>query len=159
MRPATESIDRPRRSALQSWDGDQWVFHETQVSPLIPAPLRSVFSVLLSKHGCLSEAQAAQLLKRSASRFRHLFKELTGETYQVVRLKLKLESGARLLLSTNWTIPRISLRLGYTERGTFEKAFKRYYRLTPTQYRQQFKPSAIHRKTNSHLAHKQPLNS
>jgi two-component system, response regulator YesN len=103
--------------------------------PAAPAPLRRVFSVLHQRNGAVSEREAAALLDRSASRFRHLFRELTGVTYRETCVRIKLACGVKLLISTDLAIQQISITLGYSERGKFETMFKRRYRLTPAQYR------------------------
>jgi hypothetical protein len=55
-----------------------------------PAKLQDVFAELHKRNGLLSESDAAVLMDKSVDRFRHLFLELTGETYQGVRLRIKL---------------------------------------------------------------------
>jgi len=44
---------------------------------------------MYAKNGRLSERQAATLVNKSESRFRHIFSELTGYTFQTVRLRIK----------------------------------------------------------------------
>ena len=84
----------------------------------------------------LSARQAARMMRRSTSRFRHQFTAIVGMNFRTARLRAKLARGAHLLTSTRLTIPEISGRLGYSERSKFEKAFKHVYQVTPTAYRQ-----------------------
>jgi len=100
-----------------------------------PAPLRRVFSEMYAKNGRLSERQAATLVNKSESRFRHIFSELTGYTFQTVRLRIKLSCGADLLVKTELSIPQISDLLDYSTRANFERAFTAVFAITPTQYR------------------------
>ena len=104
----------------------------------------------------LSEQEAALLMQLSGSRFRHLFKELTGLSFRAMRIRIRLARGAELLDSTDATVDEISVLLCYTDRAAFDNAFKALYKLRPAQYRRTVRHIA---KNNSHLAHIQPQNS
>ena len=85
--------------------------------------------------GNLTASQAAQLAQRSQSRMRHVFTANAGMTFRTARLHARIKSAVHLLTQTDMSIPRISAQLGYSDRSKFEKAFKRIYHLTPTQFR------------------------
>jgi len=107
----------------------------TQLLLSPPAPLDRVFAALREQNGNVSEQTAALLMQCSTSRFRHRFKELTGETYQATRLRVRMSAGATLLKSTEFTVPQISAMLHYSERSKFDNAFKKVFGLTTTEYR------------------------
>src|SRR5262245_13136856 len=88
--------------------------------------LEQVVVLLRQSNGILAECDAAEVMKLSESRFRHLFKELTGITYREACLRLKLEQGLTLLQSTTLPIMQISSLLHYSNRSKFEIAFKRH---------------------------------
>jgi len=90
---------------------------------------------MYAKNGRLSERHAAILVNKSESRFRHIFSELTGYTFQAVRLRIKLSCGAELLIKTMLSISQISDLVGYSTRANFERAFTDVFAITPTQYR------------------------
>lgn len=94
-----------------------------------------VLKALYVRRGQLTEAEAAQLVGLSPSRFRHGFKRQASVSFRTARLQAKLAHGAHLLTTTSLSIPEIAQLLGYSDRTKFEKAFKRLHRLTPTVYR------------------------
>src|ERR1019366_2393458 len=101
-----------------------WARVAPDVEAIPPAPLLPVFLALYKSEGFLSELDAARLIDKSVSRFRHLFPELTGKTYQSVRLKIKLSRAVKFLVESSLTIPQISALLRYSARDKFERAFK-----------------------------------
>ena len=110
------------------------------VDPIIPEapdPLVPVFALLKQRKGLLTQGEAARAVGLSTSRFRHVFKTLTGASYREVCVRAKLIHGVNLLQSTSLPIPQISTLLCYSDRTKFEKAFKKHYKVTPAQYRRQ----------------------
>jgi len=116
--------------------GDDWVIlhkHLTVPSSLDLA-LR-IRSALNASRGLLKANEAAALLNLSTSRFRHQFRKNAGQSFRSARLAVKLEHAANLMRETPLTIPEISAQLGYSDRTKLEKAFKRFFGVTPAQYR------------------------
>lgn len=82
--------------------------------------------------------------------YRHLtrlFKQYTGETLNDYLLRTRLHYGAMLLRTTDMGILNISSALGYDSLSHFIRMFKKYFKMTPKQYRKSFaynekKPSA-----------------
>ncbi len=107
-----------------------------------PAELCGVYSVLHDRNGFLSEAEAAAFMnpRCSTRQFRRIFKDLTGETFRVVQLRVKVSRAATLLEFTELSIPHIAEFLKYSARAELAKSFKDVYRITPTQYRKRFRP-------------------
>lgn len=108
-----------------------------------PDSLVPVLEALRVRSGHLSEAEAAELMGVSTTWFRHYFKDCTNTSFRRARVSAKLAHGAALLAGGS-SIPEITAALGYSDRSKFEKAFKRLYAVTPTQYRQQFRPETPH---------------
>ena len=96
-----------------------------------------VMEALCQHRGQLTETQAAQLVGRSTSWFRHDFKRHRRVSFRTARLQAKLAHGAHLLTATRLTVSDIAYLLGYSDRTKFEKSFKRLYGLTPVVYRAQ----------------------
>lgn len=78
-------------------------------------------------------ADAMQINPVYLSRF---FKEKTGINFSDYLLKKKMESASALLKETNYSIYEISELVGYSNDKNFSRAFKKYYGVPPTSYRQ-----------------------
>ncbi|HET9478646.1 MAG TPA: helix-turn-helix transcriptional regulator [Pyrinomonadaceae bacterium] len=80
-------------------------------------------------------AQLAELVNLSPSRFRHLFKEETGETLtQYLRLR-RLERAEYLLRTTFLSIKEVKKAAGLSAMSHFVQYFKQRYGVTPSAYR------------------------
>lgn len=90
---------------------------------------------LRSSNGMLSQFEAARLISRSPRRFRAMFRQVVGETYRVVRVRIKMQIARRHLIDTDDSILEVATHLGYARRDKFEAAFKREFGLTPAQLR------------------------
>ena len=66
-----------------------------------------------------------------------LFKNKYGYTIYEYVLKLRMERAKELLGQPDIKIMDIAERLGYADNHYFSKAFRTYYHVTPTQYRNQ----------------------
>ncbi len=90
-------------------------------------------------HGAIEEpivlADVVRASGLSRARLCTLFKEHLDTTPMVYLERLRLEQAARLILFTADPIGVIAERLGYSDRGYFDKRFKRRWGLTPRAYR------------------------
>ena len=59
-----------------------------------------------------------------------------GVKFQALLMQVKMEEGASLLLKTNHRIKEIALDLGYSSEANFSKAFKVFYGVSPTDFRE-----------------------
>lgn len=64
-----------------------------------------------------------------------LFKKETGESLTQYLLKIRMEKAAALLRDTDLQIQEISDNVGYHSTKQFSAAFKRYYEIIPSEYR------------------------
>lgn len=62
-------------------------------------------------------------------------KSVTGYTFSQLKTKLIFEYVARRLVTTNDSITDLSIGMGYENPENFIRAFKKYYHMTPTEYR------------------------
>lgn len=62
-------------------------------------------------------------------------KSVTGYTFSQLKTKLKFEYVAKRLITTNDSITSLSTALGYENPENFIRAFKKYYHMTPSEYR------------------------
>ncbi len=64
-----------------------------------------------------------------------MFKEKMNMTFSELLMNIRMKKAADLLKNTRFGIAEISEMIGYTSVDYFTKAFKRAYRLTPSEYR------------------------
>ncbi|MBC5787062.1 AraC family transcriptional regulator [Clostridium facile] len=63
----------------------------------------------------------------------------SGKTFTELLNSFKMEKATYYLKNSDFSIEKISLLLGYSERSTFDKTFKKYHGKTPIQYRKSSK--------------------
>lgn len=71
----------------------------------------------------------------SISHLSMMFKKETGETISTFIAKQRCKKAASLLKETNLPIQEISSFIGYNDNNYFVKVFKKYYGVTPSNYR------------------------
>lgn len=87
----------------------------------------------------------ASIASFSKFHFHRMFKEFTGETLSDFTRRIRLEKAAFLLVfETHRTTTDIALTCGYMSSQSFNKAFKKYFGVTPKEY----KGSATNREIN-----------
>jgi len=79
---------------------------------------------------------AARSVNLSRRRFSQIFKELTGESWQSYRQRLRMDHAASLLTSTELTVAAVAFECGFDDLTYFYRVFKATYRQTPAQFRQ-----------------------
>ena len=71
--------------------------------------------------------------------FIRFFKEKTGETpANYIRIR-RMETAKRLLESTDMSVSQIMEEIGFCDESQFSKQFKKYYALSPRNYRKYFR--------------------
>lgn len=80
---------------------------------------------------------AAEIAGMSESRFSHVFKEETGQTFGEYLSGQKMLAAAKLLNQTEMQVNEIALSIGYENSNYFSTQFKRYYGISPVEYRKQ----------------------
>jgi len=73
-------------------------------------------------------------LKLSRRHLTHKIKTLTGNTVLEFVTTVRLNKGARLLLTKDYSISEISYKLGYNIPANFTRSFTRQFGKTPTEY-------------------------
>jgi AraC family transcriptional regulator len=68
--------------------------------------------------------------------FHRIFKSLTGETVKDFLQRLKIERSAIRLKHSKDEIRQIAFENGYENHETFTRAFKKYFQLSPQEYRE-----------------------
>ena len=63
------------------------------------------------------------------------FKRCTGHTFIERLTKIRMENAVRMLMKTEMVITEIAIKTGYNHLGNFYEKFKKYYGMTPMEYR------------------------
>lgn len=82
-------------------------------------------------------ADVAERLSLSVSRTGHLIKELFGETFPQLLVRLRLARAARLLSMTDLPAGEIAVDTGFADQSHFTRAFRRHYGMSPIRYRKE----------------------
>ena len=77
----------------------------------------------------------SSLFYMNRSYLSHLFKEKTGETFVYYLNSVRLNKATELLITTDKKMYQIAKSLGYDNVKYFFRVFKKYYKMTPEQYR------------------------
>lgn len=80
----------------------------------------------------------SSLFYMNRSYISHLFKEKTGETFVYYLNYVRLNKAVELLTTTNKKMYQIAKNLGYSNVKYFFRVFKKYYKMTPEQYRKKY---------------------
>jgi AraC-like DNA-binding protein len=78
---------------------------------------------------------AARLCAMNASRFMHLFREVTGESFVAYLNQFRVTRAKALLADTDKTIAEISHEMGFCDQSYFGVIFRRVAGMTPLGYR------------------------
>ena len=87
----------------------------------------------LSQNFLLSELAAEAYM--SVSKFKYVFKAVTGQTFSGYITQKKMEKACELLTHSNLYVAEIANRLGYKNAGSFSTQFKNYTGILPSDYR------------------------
>ena len=79
----------------------------------------------------------AKLVNLSSSRLSHLFKQETGVSLTSYIDEQRMERAIDLLQSTEMRIKEITYLVGFQHEASFDRAFAKKFRCTPTDYRKQ----------------------
>lgn len=80
-------------------------------------------------------AQVAEHFHYSIAHISKAIHRASGKTFTELLNSFKMEKATHYLKHSDFSIEKIALLLGYSERSTFDKTFKKYHGKTPTQYR------------------------
>ena len=87
----------------------------------------------LSQNFLLSELAAEVYM--SVSKFKYVFKAVTGQTFSGYITQKRMEKACELLTHSNLYVAEIAYRLGYKNAGSFSVQFKNYTGVLPSEYR------------------------
>lgn len=82
----------------------------------------------------LTITQVADALYISPSYLMHLFKNDIGKTFNTFLLEYRMEKAKELFKNPNLKVQTVAAQVGYSDVKYFNKLFKKYTSLTPTEY-------------------------
>ena len=80
-------------------------------------------------------AEVAASVEFSESHFMRYFKEVMGTSFIDYLREYRLTMAARLLIASDADILNIAEEVGFDNLSYFNRAFKKHYGMTPSQYR------------------------
>ena len=97
--------------------------------------LEPVFDYIYDRlHQPLRMGELAALAGMSEKYFIYFFKQVLGVTPGLYIYQLRMNRARELLHSKRYTIKQIAGMLGYPDPYSFSKAFKKYYKVPPSQF-------------------------
>ena len=103
--------------------------------------------------GDVSLKTLAQRTGFSPFHFHRVFSEAARETPKQLALRLRLERGAAMLLTSGHSVLDIALACGFQNHESFSRAFRRYFAIAPSEYRNRGFAGSIDRaQAESHAA-------
>lgn len=85
----------------------------------------------------LSLKEVAEVAYFSPYHFHRVFKYIVQETLNEYIIRRKIEKSALELLHTNASTTAVAHNYGYSDNSSFAKAFKKYYGISPTEFKKQ----------------------
>jgi two-component system response regulator YesN len=82
----------------------------------------------------------ADMLETSPKYFSNFFKKAFGVNFVEHLNKVRLAQAKNMLLSTDLSVSEIGERTGYLNSSTFTSTFKKYYGISPSEYRKKHEP-------------------
>ena len=97
------------------------------------ARIMEYVSAHLSKNFLLSDLASESYM--SVSKFKYVFKAVTGQSFSDYITQKRMELACELLVQSNLYVAEIAYRLGYKNAGSFSVQFKNYTGVLPSNYR------------------------
>ena len=106
-------------------------------SVIAEANLEKMFLLLLQdqKNIAIRGSEFAEHFHYSESYASRFIKKCTGHTFTNLVKGQRLKKAAELLGSTSFTIEQIAAQTGYSGRTNFYQSFRKYYGVTPAEFR------------------------
>lgn len=98
-----------------------------------------VLKYMQDHYHTITLVELATFFNYSERQIQRMIKASTGSSFSENIQKLKLRQAARLLANPNRSIASIAEELGYSDLGNFRRVFKKYYGMTPVEYRSEKK--------------------
>lgn len=108
----------------------------TAVEPPNELRIQTVIDFMSANlHRKVTLAEMARLINLSASYFSYFFKLQTGISPGKYLIRLRMERASQLLEASFLSVKQIMAAVGYGSRSNFRRHFRRYFDLSPSEYR------------------------
>ncbi len=104
-------------------------------SPDPSAVVSPILTYIQEHFATVSLAELSDHFSYSTRHLSRMLREGTGETFGMILTRLKMKKASDLLMNPKLSASQIAAMLGYTDLSTFYKAFKRTYRMNPSDFR------------------------
>ncbi len=94
-----------------------------------------ILKYIQEHYNTVTLSELAAFFNYSERQIQRIIKESTGMSFSQNIQKLKLRQAVRLMQNSNLSIAAISEELGYSAPENFRHIFKKYYGMTPIEYR------------------------
>jgi len=102
--------------------------------------IRDVFVLLNNSFNQnITLGEAARIVNISPQYFCKVFKKVTGTTFKEYLAKLRVDKAKELLLKNNLSITDIAYQIGFKSLSYFYRAFKKFTKINPTEFRSALK--------------------
>ena len=103
--------------------------------------MHEVLDYIFAHHSSqITNEELAKIVFLSVSQFRRRFTATFNESPQQFIKKVRLQTAARLLVSTDLSLGEVATDSGFYDQSHFSKQFRACYGCSPKEYRQQFAP-------------------
>jgi AraC-like DNA-binding protein len=137
-RRSTVAISRPRIE--QEYEAES----EVPENVIHKARVRAVIDFMNANlHRSIALTELAGVVNLSPSYFSNLFKTETGLAPVEYLIKLRMEKAGQLLATTFLSIKQIMAEVGYNNRSNFLRPFRRYFHVSPSEYRKRAFTSSV----------------
>ena len=126
-----DELDQERSPQPGSGEEDNHVKSAGYYDKLIA----TVKSYITQNYPTATLEKASELVHINPNYLCKLFKNLTGENFSDFLLKIKMKEAAALLRDISYKTYQISELVGYSNPKNFTRTFKKYYGVTPREFR------------------------
>ncbi|HHV12745.1 MAG TPA: AraC family transcriptional regulator [Clostridiales bacterium] len=96
----------------------------------------SILNHIQGNYKTVSMSELSEKFNYSERHITRLLKEYTGTTFLEILQSTRIQKAANLLANPDLTIQDIIELTGYTDTSHFYRVFRKYYHMTPSQYRE-----------------------
>jgi AraC-like DNA-binding protein len=102
--------------------------------------IRDVFALLNNNFNRnITLGEAAKVVSLSPQHFCKVFKKVTGITFKEYLIKLRIDKSKELMLEDSLSVTDIAYRVGFESLSYFYKAFRKFTKINPTEFRSTLK--------------------
>lgn len=134
------STDKAQRLLVDMVRGYSQVVRAHSMKNHSPIVQKAMICIASGLANDLSLSALAGALNVNASYLSTLFRKETGQTVTDYVNAMRMQAGANLLKTTQLQVQSIAQHCGISDVNYFSKRFKKYYGITPKQYRQEMQP-------------------